>query len=490
MNIFRKIKNFVRRIFVDYGAIDRMIEEKSRNYSDNIINVNSKNIEHLTLELKQDFNHKISDISERINNCYDKIDRISNENNNNKFEIQKELSKLQQYVNQYKYCNSEIQGIANDKKKKNILIVGFYGAPNLGDELMLETILDYLENIDNKEIMVMIADNPNYNIDKYKDVKFIHYPLCVSDFNILADKYDYIVFGGGAIIDDTQYQKEKSYQYDLGTILIKLAIRAIAFHKKVVCIGLSSCKHIKNDEYLKKLRHIIENSTIFTVRDKYTKNYLKEVLGEDIDRHVLVTNDIVFSNKEIRGHIRKCEDILKEKKNIGIVYISNDNNKEKLKLLIKSVKSQIKDARINLIPFYDYDNCDTKFYKAIQEEETDCNVEKYPENMEELISIYKKNDIIIGMRYHAILLAYIFNIPCIPICYDIHEHYLYKVRSINELFNKTESINYSTFTENDIVGGMKHLSNEDFKNKYELCNKIIDEAEEEMNGIVKNIFKL
>ena len=123
MNILKKIKNFIRKIFVDYGAIDRMIEEKSRIYSDNIVNINSKKIEQLTFELKQDFNEKVSDISKKINNCNEKIDFISNENNNNKLELKEELSEIQQYVNQYKYCNSEINGIVNDKTKKNILIL-------------------------------------------------------------------------------------------------------------------------------------------------------------------------------------------------------------------------------------------------------------------------------------------------------------------------------------------------------------------------------
>ena len=58
-------------------------------------------------------------------------------------------------------------------------------------------------------------------------------------------------------------------------------------------------------------------------------------------------------------------------------------------------------------------------------------IEKYPIDIKETINLFIKNDIIIGMRYHSVLIAHILAIPCVSICYDIHEDYPNKIKYLN-----------------------------------------------------------
>ena len=475
MKIIERIKNFIRRVFVDYNKINRMIEDSTSRSNSYILESNSRQLS----QLEQKAELKFNDITCQIDGCSQKLNKIEQEVKSNYIELSRS-------INHIKYCNTEIQGIINDKSKKNILIVGFYGAPNLGDELMLETILEYLKEVENKKITIMLADNPNYNIDKYEDVSFIHYPVSLLDFNSLAEKFDCIIFGGGAIIDDSNYEKALSYQYDLGTIFIKLAIRAIAFKKKVISIGLSSNKNLNNDEYVKKLEYVIKNSEFFSVRDEFSREFLKSRIGCDIEKNINLVKDIVFANRKIKDNIICAEKKHGDRANVGIVYIANDNNKEKLKLIIKSVESQYKNVNINLIPFYDYCNCDIEFYKSVINEIGNTNIKiiDYANTMDEIIATYKENDIIIGLRYHAILLAYILNIPCVSICYNIHEHYIYKINNLNQLFNKKSNLLYTTLGADGIKKVINGIVYEE-QNDFELCNQIVDEAQEEFKKIIK-----
>lgn len=474
MSFWSKLKKFIRKIFIDYNEIDKICDYKYK--------MLDNNISQITLEMNNNNNNiksELSEIKEQQKVIEKELEnKIINEINNS----------ILKFRDDFSYTNFELLNIKRDPKYKNILIVGFYGAPNLGDELMLETLLEYIENIPNKKITVLLADNPEYSIDKYKDIRFIHYPKTLYDFNVMAEQYDYIIFGGGAVIDDKQYKKEKSYQYDLGTILIKLSIRAIAFKNKVICIALSASKDILDTEYLEKLKYIIQNSYYFSVRDEYTRKYLSEKLGKECEEKIIKVHDIVFSNKKILKNIEDKHK-LKNYKNIGIIAISNDDNLEKIDLIINDIKKYNKNIIINLIPFYDYNNMDIEFYKKIIEKHTDIkiNIENFPENMQKTIDFYKKNDIIIGMRYHSILLAYALNIPCVAICYDIHEHYIYKIKYLNEIFNKGQAISYKNLKENDILYKLNETS-KDLEKSDTISKIILSQAEEQVTGIINKIF--
>ena len=482
MSFFCKIKRFLRRIFVDYGEINRICENNYKALDDKIMVLTDK-IESNSSCLQKEI-VKTDKIKENIDfhttEGKELLKKILNEN----LKISDEINSFR---NEFSYTNTELLNIKREEELKNILIIGFYGAPNLGDELMLETILDYLDDINNKKITILLANNPEYSIDKYKDVRFIHYPKSLSDFNIMAEQYDYIIFGGGAIIDDRQYEKENSYQYDLGTMLIKLSLRAIAFKKKVICIALSATKDITNQEYLEKLKYIIKNATYFSVRDEYSKKHLIEKLGKDTENKIIKINDIVLSNKKILDNLLENKET-KKIANIGIVSIANDNNLEKLEIIINDVKNYNSEIKINLIPFYEYKNIDTNFYKKVIEKNnyTNIEIEKMPENIEGIIDLYRKNDIIIGMRYHSILIAHALGIPCISICYDIHEHYPYKIKYLNEMFQKEQAISYKNLKENDILNKLTKNAN-NLTQDNNINKKILLEAIEEQKSIINKM---
>ena len=104
------------------------------------------------------------------------------------------------------YVNPELFSMSKNTQKINILLCGFYGAPNLGDELMLQTLLSHLNN-KNYNITIMVANNINYNICNMfdKDVHFLHMPQNIYDLNIIADNFDVLLFGGGSLIDDLTF---------------------------------------------------------------------------------------------------------------------------------------------------------------------------------------------------------------------------------------------------------------------------------------------
>ena len=316
------------------------------------------------------------------------------------------------------------------------------------------------------------------------------------DFNILAEQYDYFIFGGGAIINDKNFEKEDSYHYDLGTILIKLSMRAIAFNKKVICLALSASNKITNKEYIGKLKYIIENAFYFSVRDVYTKKFLLDEMGEHLQDKIIEINDIVLSNKEINSIIQK-EKYKSKELSIGIVWIANDNNIQKLENVLNSIEQclinfGIEKCTVNLIPFYEYCEIDTRFYNQLDKTNftrLTINVEKYPENMSETIKLFTKNNLIIGMRYHSVLIANILAIPCVSVCYDIHEDYYNKIKYVNKIFNQEEALGYENLNNEELIKRISSIIKKDKEPiNTESQKRISITSIEQMTETIKKIF--
>lgn len=481
MKLFYKIKRIIRRLFVDYGEIERLIEDKS--------------VKHLN-EAKQFLNNSLNEnieyVKEDIKSVKEDIEYVKG----NISELKSDISIVNKNTEQFKYFNTELGSIVLEKNKKNILIVGFYGAPNLGDELMLETLLDFFNKMTSVRVTILLADNPEYDIEKYKDIYFLHYPKTMYDFNILASSYDYIIFGGGAIIDDNKYTNKDSYKFDLGTILIKLSMRAITFNKKVICIALSSSSVIENEEYKEKLKYIIKNSYYFSVRDDYTKSLLIKELGLDVADKIERINDIVFSNQLLNSSILEGKSIIEKEINIGIVWISSHDSIQLLRELLERIENICLENnyikyKVNLIPFYDYNSIDTNFYNNVINEykfKDKINIEKYPKNMYDTIETLKNNNIIIGMRYHSILLAYALNIPCISICYDIHEHYTNKIKYLNEMFKKDIALKFSNIDWDKFNNIFIKLISENNQNSISLVRNILTDSHNQIIQLLNKIF--
>ena len=197
-----------------------------------------------------------------------KMDLLIQKFSNMEYELESLKMELSKVGKNYNYVNLETLQLANfySTGKKKILLAGFYGAINLGDELMLETLLNIVNKNNEYDITIMLCDNQNIDITRYGKYNFIHYPLNETDFNVLANYFDCIIFGGGALIDDVDYECHNK-TLTLGRILVDLSMRFIAFDKKVILYGLSTNKELTNKEFIKKFRYIVNHSTYISLRD-------------------------------------------------------------------------------------------------------------------------------------------------------------------------------------------------------------------------------
>lgn len=115
---------------------------------------------------------------------------------------------------------------------------------------------------------------------------------------MIEKKFDVLIFGGGAIIEDGIYWEAYDYGIYICRTIVDLPLRFIAKQKKVFCIGLSTSTELNNQDYIHKLQTVIDSSTYFSLRDPYSIETLKRA-GICTDRVHLI-HDIVYANHELQ----------------------------------------------------------------------------------------------------------------------------------------------------------------------------------------------
>lgn len=380
-------------------------------------------------------------LDEKFAKLYERI--AITENNLNYYGMIHSIQEEFKYANLELFMNSPLEG-------RNILVAGFYGACNLGDELMLQTLLEYLIEGNYGNITVLLCDNLHYNYFDFPGVRFIHYPQNKFDFNIIAQQYDALIWGGGAIIDDVRYEgKAKSDIFELGNMLIELSKRFLAFGKTCIALGLSSNKELTNDKYINDLKDVIHRCAFFSVRDSYTKNVLINIGVKN--EKIAFLNDIVFAGKSLEKELANGKRKVRasNKMVIGIAFICLEETQKVLEEVITSIhnvgNSEYKgNYEIRCIPFYDYNGNDYNFYVRTIEKMNESGINivvcDYVNTFSGILEELRKVDFMVNMRYHAMLLSMVLRIPSLNICLDSHEHYYNKVKFLAELGKYEESV--------------------------------------------------
>lgn len=408
-------------------------------------------------------------ITEQINSMQNHINDLSNINNVLLNDIKSELT----------FINPETMTLDNNEKRIKVLLMGFYGAPNLGDELMLEVFVNKIKKNENIDLTVMLSENKGFDITHYKGFKILHYPKSILDINIFANYFDVIIVGGGALLDDNDYNSYIN-GLTLSNTIINLSMRMIAFNKKVILYGLSTASKFTDKNYIKKLDYIINNATYVSLRDTNSINKLKKY-NIDTSRIKLV-DDVVFSYDYSNFSHMTNKTFIK----IAICYILNDKTinilKENLNWITSYLKNKNIKYKIVLIPFYEYCNNDTIYYKNIIEDNFEnIIISDYPYNYDDIKSLLVDVDYMISMRYHGTLLANLFGIQNINILYDVHSHYDNKMNYLYDnyhfiknqiLFSKLDKNNFLKSFETMLTKKNKAIN----KSYYIKSNSDIDHA--------------
>lgn len=335
---------------------------------------------------------------------------------------------------------------------KKILLAGYYGYGNLGDEAILEMTLEQILEITDRENITVLSGNKGATKKKYNINTIDRYNV-LSILNELRHA-DVLIFGGGSLLQDVT-SKRSIYYY---LFLIRLA----KFMGNKVVMLSQGIGPIISEKSIGEVAKTLALVDFISVRDKPSKDFLVSI-GVDGDKIFISTDPVINLRKNdsfeflVQGNKRVC------------FSLRNWNNSSVTCRISRVAERLINDGiECHFIPFYHKE--DMELVDQVEEILGDKAVyykEKLTTN--DAFDIIKTMDVMVGVRLHALIFAAAANVPIVAISYDQKvDHF---VNSVNMKIACTVDNIDEDLIYNEIMEKIKN-EEEEKKNLYESVEKL------------------
>lgn len=297
---------------------------------------------------------------------------------------------------------------------KNILLSGYYGFNNTGDEAMIETMSSLLAKRDCS--LTVLSSNPDrtkelYNVQAYDRFK-------LSEIRKAIKQADLVVSGGGTLFQDIT--SKKSIWYYLG--IIKLAQ---IYHKKIV-VAYQGMGPLDTKFYRWMTKHILNKKSVKLIglRDNKAIEFAKSIGIKE--EKIVFSSDMIFMMKPPADE--RIDKIIKDnvlyfeegQKLIGIS-TREWKDKDRTDELAKAADLIVEryNARIVFFPFHKPKDAEISkiiMHKMKHEDKACLMPNRYLPS--EILGAMGRMDVNIGVRLHSLIFSACGNVPTIGISYD------------------------------------------------------------------------
>ncbi|MBP3597207.1 MAG: polysaccharide pyruvyl transferase family protein [Clostridia bacterium] len=326
-----------------------------------------------------------------------------------------------------------------------------YLSKNLGDDLFIDILLKRYPN----HKYVAISKGEKYNIKNLKVYRNSYFYRAIKKFaaeKYIANKCDLVItIGGSMYIENNDSNRDftlgKNKRYILG----------------------SNFGPYQTNEYLKNLHSVFKNAEDVCFREEYSYNLFKDLPNVRYAQDIVFSLDVrdikITKSKRAIISVIDCKSKLDEKYQ-GIY-------EQKLVDLIEYLFE--KDYKVCLMSFCKAENDELAINRIINklDEKSKNKIEKYfyNGNIEEALNNIGNSSVVIGSRFHAIILGLLMNKAVLPIIYSnktknvLEENNIdvkiFNIKNINE-FNPI-NLEENDFTKIHNIDHMINSSQNQFK---------------------------
>jgi polysaccharide pyruvyl transferase CsaB len=305
--------------------------------------------------------------------------------------------------------------MSNRKRGPKVVISGYYGFDNCGDEAVLLAIIHCLKRLRPDIRVTVLSNNPARTRELYGVNAVSRWnPLRIA-IALLTSRL--LISGGGSLLQDVT--SIKSPDYYLGVIRI-----ALFLHKKVMIYSQGVGPLIDSNNRAKVSR-VLNRCHAITLRDEYSAELL-EVLG--VNRDIPVTCDPVmaFSRADIGNGIVK-ENLhslgIIDSKHLGLnpvllVAVRCWNDDRHIAPVAEFLDTQVGEGwDVLLVPAHYPEDTDAIAMLSARMAMRPYCVDKLL-TAGEFISLTSSVDRVFSMRLHGLICAFAMGTPLIGLSYD------------------------------------------------------------------------
>lgn len=341
--------------------------------------------------------------------------------------------------------------------RKKIIISGYYGFDNSGDDAILKSMIDDIKFLDKDLDIVILSKNP-------KKTEKIYGTKSINRFNILKiikeiKTCDLLISGGGSLLQDVT--SNRSLWYYL--FIMKLS----DLFKKPYMVFANGIGPLNSNFNRKITKNILEKAAFITLRDEDSAIFLEKLKLEN--PNLKVTADPAFRLKaESLNKVRQVfeeENIPFEKELIGISVRRWNKDDALIKVLVDLIDyiEREYDKGILFIPMHH--PSDLEFAKSIRNQSSGKSVYVLEGNYspQMFMGIISQVELLIGMRLHALIYAASQGIPLLGLSYDP------KVVSLMDSLDIDYLLDVDSLNSDDLILEVKKL----IENKNEISEELL-----------------
>ncbi|WAM32183.1 polysaccharide pyruvyl transferase CsaB [Caldicellulosiruptor naganoensis] len=330
---------------------------------------------------------------------------------------------------------------------KDIVISGYYGQLNTGDEAILRVLVDKLKEYEresNSSLNIVVLSSRPELTSKIYNVESVNRKKIPSVIKAIK-RCDIFISGGGSLFQN-ETSNRSLYYYLFQIFLAKL------FGKKVFIFsqGIGPIKRWYN---ILLFKHVIKLADYITVRDYDSFDFLHKL---KINKEIELSADPAFLlNPCCEQKIQKLLEEYKidfSKKTVGIVVRKWKKEKNMTDKIAKIADILIENEGYNVIfiPFQGKWDI-IKINEIVSKMKNRPYVLSEKLSPHELLGIFKKLDLVVGMRLHALVFAAKMGVRFIGISYDP------KIDSFLKIYGFKPAGHVDSFDVNNVLISIQYM---------------------------------
>jgi len=292
-----------------------------------------------------------------------------------------------------------------------IVISGYYGFGNAGDEAMLAAMVEVLTELDADVKITVISGNPA-DTRKRHGVASI-YRLNYPEIARVLCKSQLLISGGGSLLQDVTSERSLYYYLSIMMLAKKLGTPVMLYAQGIGPVRGKLARGV--------MRYIGNMVDLITVRDEGSQEELRRL--EVTKPPIHVTADPVLAMHQVDKQVGRS--ILRKAGIVGATPLIGISVREwKDWGHYKQVLAQVADqlalefgAKIVFLPMqWPEDVAVSKKIASRTQQGAIVLSEEYTTS--ELLSLVGNFDMLIGIRLHALIFAAVMHVPMVGISYD------------------------------------------------------------------------
>ena len=294
-----------------------------------------------------------------------------------------------------------------------IVISGYYGFANAGDEAMLTAIVKALRSTEKSVELTVISGNPEVTSAQHK-VNSIHRFSFLEIFNALRE-CDLLLSGGGSLLQDVTSKRSLLYYLFILALGVILKRKVMLFGQGIGPI---------HGRFMRRLTKLIcSHVNLITVRDQDSLYELRR-LGVAADKVQLTADSVLTLPQEGKEKGASLLERFAVPGDKMLIAVSVRKWREDDRYLLELAKAadilaQENNAHIVLLPLqYPIDVEACKRLQHFMGQQTASTVLAADCDTEQFLSLMGNFDLLIGMRLHALIFAAVMELPFVAVSYD------------------------------------------------------------------------